>query len=683
MSEFENNLDPNIAANSEQEETGEQSPVSTQAETPQAPDAPVIPAASQMPPLSQITPPDPFVREEQAQEAAPSMPDEASAQEASVSPPVQQDGVDPQPGQADGQAPHSQPQQGQPDAQMPGMQGVIPAPPGAPVPYQYGAPQQMIPQQGAPQYNWQQNGMAPAGAVPPKKSGKVLGIVLGCAILAFAALGIGLGVLMMNSPENVVKSALMKTFSEQEKAVEQLYRDLPALRMSSFNSGPSRYEADFSFESLDEYSQEMVMASLLRGAGIKGSYVNIPETKTEEFQGSIYFGTTDLLDIYGYADPNALGAAIPSFSETVIAVHPQTLVAEIVASPLGDYVDAGILRELQNSADTLMNSERVDLTEASKQMQKDMLKLLEKDVPGLTYKRGPEENGRKTYIVSAPGDEVKAFLTHMMEYVMLESPIKEFYRSAFTPLAQEMNGMSYERFVNQSIGIWEQNLSPLALEAKITVQGGRVYQIDASLTPSGRASQELDITGIRAKCEYIGSLDTKMDVTVNMMMQGQKVDMSVFAQTMRGTDKSYEVQVDCDISADGINVYLEGDSSYGTDGLTVHQYGITASEGSTPIVRLGADISGKATVNQNGKSIQMDYNKLGFSAEGMGFDYTIWLKGKIMAEEISKDYIPSRSYTYVADMTDAELDNLMREYEAGADRFYTLLGDALSVMYDY
>ena len=218
-----------------------------------------------------------------------------------------------------------------------------------------------------------------AAAPSPKKFPLIplVVVILVLAVAAIAAFATGI----FSSPEKAVDKAFEATGKEMTKYTETLMNELPALKVLQ-NTEPksTSTEFDFTFESLDlgamATSDVTAIVDMLTGSGLRGTFVSDVETPAFELDTSVHLGDLDLLELYGFLSSELLAGNLPTFSDTVLSINPQTFAEDFKASPFYDGSDDATLQEMQN----LVNAEVALLTEMSKldskKMSEEMLAIV-------------------------------------------------------------------------------------------------------------------------------------------------------------------------------------------------------------------------------------------------------------------------------------------------------------------
>ena len=504
--------------------------------------------------------------------------------------------------------------------------------------------------------------MLPAFPAEPAPKKNRLPLIIGAVVVALVAVGTAVALLLTGSPERAVKDAFRNTAQDQRKLNEQVRADIPALG-ADIQGKPVRYDYDLSLEGVEGIDLPASVGSLLRGFGLHGYITSLPQQDTQEVETGVRFGTADILSLYVYTSPETVALGVPAFSETMLAAHPATLAEELQQSPFADSFTTGEVEQLQQQLQSQSRLSGLDTVAVSEELSKKLASIVEQQMPNIAFQKGDKVDGKQTYRITAPGEEVKAALVESMRYLLTESSLKDAYRAAFEPTALNM-GMEYEQLTAILMERLEKDISPQALTAVVTVDGGKVVKLEAALAAANEPNPEFDIFYFNVTCEFNSGVGAVADIAMSMSVDGSPLIFTASAETARDPDKSYLEKVSMDVQTKELLLGLDYSSDYRPDGGVTQGFGLELNNNGTKL-DMGLDAEGTVTKGTDGTLLTYDFPQVSMNF-GDGYSrYTARFTANMTATSVGEELQPARAFTYVAEMTDDEAQTVKDAYSEG------------------
>ena len=288
-----------------------------------------------------------------------------------------------------------------------------------------------------------------------KKTPPVLWVLLALAVVIVILVGVLMGKLLKGGgdPKEEVAKAMEATQAAQMKVMEKYQQELPAFKylFSTPAAEPKaeKISFDFRFSSLSGDvvgPDEQMVVELFKGLGIQGYVASDPENDIFELDAGLAMSGSNLLNVYGYFSPDQWAMGVPTFSDTVLSVNPQTLEQDLQQN--SDRLAAyGISMEELSGLVDLIQSEKDLMGVYSMDYQaflKGLMDAYNKAVPDAVYETGEKEGSAQNYIITIPGDQMKAAILSVLNYVYIDSEFGQSYQKFF----QSMSELSVRRTWN-------------------------------------------------------------------------------------------------------------------------------------------------------------------------------------------------------------------------------------------
>ncbi|MEM1485742.1 hypothetical protein V6615_12860 [Oscillospiraceae bacterium PP1C4] len=500
---------------------------------------------------------------------------------------------------------------------------------------------------------------------PKKKSPVILFAIIGVVLIAIIAIAAST---LFANPKAAVTKAFVATVSAQEKRVEQIANDIPAIKLAmepQLKPGKTNFSLNFESIEGDLAPEEQAIVNLLSGLAIKGDYTMDPENSISEVNSSIALGGADLLGMYIYSSPDLLAGNVPTFSDAVLSVNPKTFAADAKASPV--YAMMGLddaqLDEVQKAIDTQINSVNSMAKIDVKKMQEDMKPIGLKAVANATFTKGAKENGLQLYTVTIPGADVKTALFDLVKYIYLDSQMADIYKSAFTP--ELLGGQSYEDFMNtEVIGALQTEMPDLdtvvTLKVNKTIKAANIQMTpvaaqDGAAAGSGSLVMDYIIADDGSEKVTMNGSYTEEGTTANFM-----VDVAdKYENGLYNTDIAFTVDGSADFTmAVTANVKMDKSGAYGLAIDTKIKDGATMDS----VITYNMD----GTIKVDGDNIACDFPTITGSGEVDGKKYTLNLSAKADTAPVTTPYAITKEHKAVFSMSESELIAIAEEYSVGS-----------------
>lgn len=516
---------------------------------------------------------------------------------------------------------------------------------------------------------------APVGPVlsAAKKSRKplILGVAA-VAVVAVVAIVVVAVMRMSAPPQKALLLAMQNTLADQKQLMERVRADIPMLGGVAQGT-PARFDYEITFEGMDGPNNIAVDASLLRGTALHGFYTNVPDKQAEEMELGLRFGTADVVSMYAYASTETLMFGIPTYSDVMLAVHPDELVNEITASPFAQYFSEPALASLQQQVQSSARLGRFDTLAINDEMTARLTDIVKENAPNMLI----EKSGDDTYLITVPAEETKAVLLEAMRYFAQESALKEMYGAAFAQLTG--GGMDYAVAVEQSLAMMERDMTPQPMEATVRVKGGKVESIEASVKTPDAPNKEFDVVNLSASCNFQAGIGSLVELSLSLMQNGKTVQYVVSKEGIQDSDKSYLEKVSIDLLAEMTALGLDYSTDYRPDGGVTQSLGMeSALKGKTNFAA-GIDMEGTVKAGKDDTLLRYEFPQISINFQTEDAQrYTARIIANAQASKVGADYEPTREPTFVAQMTKEQANKWIQDFTDGILNIQTLVQDAIS-----
>ncbi|WP_066458489.1 hypothetical protein [Anaerotruncus rubiinfantis] len=517
---------------------------------------------------------------------------------------------------------------------------------------------------------------------PPvkKKSPAMLIIGILCVVLvaAVALLAATLGGMFMK-PRDAVSKAFTSTNAAVAAQKDRLAQELPGMKYLTGLAEPAPAKTNFNL-AVDQVdmgvstAENAIISKILKGFGLKGSYVNDPDSKVFELDGAVHMDGADLIGLYLYGSPELVAGGIPSFSDTVFSFNPATFAQDFQQSPL--YATSGMdeqtLNMMQEEINSQLNSMDAMSVANQKQMAEDLYRLMGGALDNATFEKAPKEEGLKCYKIIIPGEDVKGAVIDVVKYLYFDSPFAGIYRAAFEPMLID-TGMSYEAFMNdQIIGVLEQEMPPLETEAVVKVGKKNIIQSVLAVVKPVTVNT-VTFEGISLNYALAEDMTEKLTVACKITGagEGEVVDIKM-ALDDQYADGAYDLRVAFDVQAENI-LTLNLSESFRFDREGAANFGVNMDISAPTAVgaeEIAVDLVAEGSVSETDGKAVFTYPKIGGSLTTEGQTMSLYFKLDADSAPIDSPYVISRETKELFKMSELELQTEMQKMEAGAQQFF-------------
>lgn len=525
---------------------------------------------------------------------------------------------------------------------------------------------------------------------PQKKSKLPVVLIVVIAVLVVAAVAAFASGIFM-SPERAVNKAFEATAASDAKFADKLKKELPVYSVL-YGAGGKASSTDFDF-TVDSLEVSGVAAdelnlvnNLLKGSGLRGTFVSDPANEVVELDGALHMGVSDLLDFYAYLSPDKAAFSVPSFSDTAVSLNPQTIAEDLQKSPLGQDMTAEDAKMMQDSvnavADLLGAYAKMDPVA----MEADLKPILDKVRSGAAYEKAGKEGAITLYTMKIPGENVKTLVAELIRYLYVDSPLGEAMESIFNimPEYERMGYASWGEFLDgELLNDMLKEMPPIPLNVTVKVGSGKIIRgmdIAAELPP------ELVAAGLEtftASYQVDGDNVTTGSLNLTGTSEGQPV--SIVMDLRSGyLDGTFDTVMDMkmDLGADAytgmpVRMNLTETVTMDRDGGFQVKAVMAMPEmvGPGQDVNCVVDVAGTITVD--GDNVSYDFPTFGLSVDAAGEQIKLNFNASAKSGPVQTPYEMSRPSKDLFSMTEQELQAEMQKYVDGMN---ALVGKAFSIM---
>lgn len=510
-----------------------------------------------------------------------------------------------------------------------------------------------------------------------KKTPPVLWVLLALAVVIVILVGVLMGKLLKGGgdPKEEVAKAMEATQAAQMKVMEKYQQELPAFKylFSTPAAEPKaeKISFDFRFSSLSGDvvgPDEQMVVELFKGLGIQGYVASDPENDIFELDAGLAMSGSNLLNVYGYFSPDQWAMGVPTFSDTVLSVNPQTLEQDLQQN--SDRLAAyGISMEELSGLVDLIQSEKDLMGVYSMDYQaflKGLMDAYNKAVPDAVYETGEKEGSAQNYIITIPGDQMKAAILSVLNYVYIDSEFGQSYQKFFQSMSELSNGegQDWASMVQEEIlAPIEQELPNLPTTVTLSVEDGLIRKMHLVSVPEGEAANFKEAV-----------LDTTINAdgtsSFNLNVQGQDSEAQQVAMAITAvdsyTDGQYTLDMSMDVNYQGEVMTILYNVGMGQDGSMSMDLGMNMTMAEMEPVEIGFSVDG--TVQSEGEKVQVDLSNITLDlSEPSTGSASLGFTGKVDMEPITTPYTNSRETKNVFSMSDQELQEEMTKYQTGAE----------------
>ncbi len=518
---------------------------------------------------------------------------------------------------------------------------------------------------------------SPAPEQPEKKKPAVLFVVAGLALLLVVLVVLFVSGIFGKDPKKAVNDAIDATQKQSEARIERMSAEVPAAKFLMDTSVKSE-KSDFAleFQSLEGGDTSLqIVSKLLSGFGLNGTVVTDPENGVMELDGSIAMSGSDLLGLYFFLSPDTYAGGIPTFTDTMVSINPQTFAEDMRASRFYDpqSMPDDQLEELQEvltaQAGMLQSAGGLDV----KAMQADIRNILLDALENATYQKTGKDGANTVYEVKIPGADVKNTLIQLVRYLYIDSPLGQIYDNAFP--AEMLDGKRYSEMVEEEmLPAIEENMPEM--DATLVFQINKtVRSVKADFVPNDGGASGFE--HILADISYNENGDTAMTLSMGFSNQ-EKGKLSVSAEASDSyADGVYGMSLKFDLSGEtegvpvsvqiGEQLTMDKDGRYALD-FDMGFDGMDMDIGQ-PMPSFGFQLDGTVTTDDGGNTT-WDFPTFAGKMDYLGESYMLNFTCKSTSSPITGPYEASRTLTPLFGMEEAALEAWVSEYQAGVEALF-------------
>ena len=535
----------------------------------------------------------------------------------------------------------------------------------------------------APQENMQQSAEpSQTPGQPEKKKPAVLFVVAGLVLLLVVLVILWVSGIFGKDPKKAVNDAIEATQKQSEDRIERISAEIPAAKsMIDTSVQPEKSDFELEFQSLEGGDTSLqIVSKLFAGFGLKGTVVTDPENGVMELDGSIAMSGSELLGLYFFLSPETYAGGIPTFTDTMVSIDPQTFADDMRASRFYDpqTMPDEQLEELQEmltaQAGMIQSAGGLDI----RAIQEDIRKILMDALEHATYQKVGKEGKDTAYEVKIPGADIKQALVDLVRYLYIDSPIGELYDNAFP--AEMFDGKRYSEMIEEDM-LPEIEEGMPEMDATLVFQINRtIRSVKASFVPNDGGESGFET--ILADISYSEAGDTSMTVEMGFSEEGVREGSLSAEISDRYADGVYEMSLTFDLSGEeaGEPVAIQIDEQLtmdkngryalgfdmGFDGMGLDQM----------VPSIGIQLDG--TVTADGENTIWEFPVVSGKVGYLDDSYTLNFTCKSTSSPITVPYEASRTLTPLFEMGESDLDAWVSEYEAGAQALFgSLFGYAM------
>lgn len=504
---------------------------------------------------------------------------------------------------------------------------------------------------------------------PKKKKGLIWGMVAAAIIVcgsAFAMLSGG-----ASGPKAVVKEALANSYAQSLALNEKMQQEIPFLQqMQQIKAEPLHSDFSLVLNSLNGVEGAEMFNLLFAGASVQGSVEAMPDVSAFNLDAGLRLFGKDFIGLYLYQSPQEIAFQIPTFTDKVVGINLDTYEKDMEQSYLkNEDLDIEELVDSLEEMKTQLNAEPLSQTQimaVSKEILDQTMALLDKG----TYVEGETVDGLTEYRVTIAANDMKNYLTDVLQYILLDSPLRDIYEAEYTLAANELDenvDMDYSSDIKEMLAQIKEDIPDFETNMTFWIDADTMikeYTIAVKQTefPEGSltALDNFLVTG------HSEAQNSTVTVDARITEDGVPIQISLIGESSYA-DKIYNLQMVMDLQQEEetgkllISALLDGTKN--TDNLGFHM--IVNSE---DMDILAIDCNGDAYVEN--EQVTFNMKKLALTCndgiEKLGIDLSAFLRYRSIEEVSKKDFI--NLFT----MTEQEVNDLMLEYNNGIDRLFNV-----------
>lgn len=502
----------------------------------------------------------------------------------------------------------------------------------------------------------------------PKKKSPVP-LIAALAVVVVAVAGLAWAFLRPSDPKSAVESAWKASEAQWQKDADTLKKEIPLIEKLYQAGGQqaSTQNYELNFESISGFEGAAMYSSLLGGSGIHGTMTTDPERMVAELTAALQVSGSDLIDGYVYTSPDLFAFGIPSFSDTMLSINPKTAVEDLRDNSYLQQL--GITeQDLQELCDSL-NMEFESGAAANgfafdqEKLTADMKALFQPVMETAAFESAGKIDGLTSYTVTLEGGAVRQSVLDLVRYVYFDSDLSAIYRSAFTPMLEQL-GTTYDDFVNNTMLLeLEKGLPEIPVVMTVSVDGKIIRKVHLVGTPGQPALEEVTFGEIVMDFAYPAPNEQTMNLAMSVSDGGEAIDI-VMDMNSAYQDNVYGVDLNMVMSGKAVTLTVNENVLYGADGTIGLDMGVDVSEDGNNVIQLSFDADGTLTTEGETDTYDFPSVQMGLQLED-GPEYSLVLSGAFDSTPLEDGYTFTGEHTPVASMTESDWAQLSSEYEAG------------------
>lgn len=386
-----------------------------------------------------------------------------------------------------------------------------------------------------------------------KKTGLIVGVaaalIAACVVVGVAVVG--------QSPENVVKKAMAKTYAAAMKQSEQMTADIPVLaKQLEIAKGGSITDTTLRLNSLVMPDISPMLNAVLGGTTVSGTTKADPANSTYNNSYSISVLGQKLATLDLFTSPSVLSMGVPEFFADSYYLD----INNIAEAGADSYLFTQMMPMGKENLQTFADMYKGYITsigsmnpEALKAMEKRMGEICMENLTDVTYSKDGD-----IFTVTLPAQTVAGVLSATVQYIYLESPLSG-------QMLAMLPGEAKTEFIN-SINTMGTDLanelpqSPTVI--RLDINKGKI--ITAELLTEG-VSIKGDFFSMLMKMNFSGGNVEQVDLKLAVDDGEQPITMDMSAKSSY-SNKVMDVAVTMNMADGSGNPVLAMDVGYKLDG---------------------------------------------------------------------------------------------------------------------
>lgn len=390
-----------------------------------------------------------------------------------------------------------------------------------------------------------------------KKTGLIVGIAAAiiavCLVIGFVVVG--------QTPENVVKKALVKTYAAMNKQSTQMIADIPVLaKQEEIAKGGSITDMTLRLNSMEAPGMDALLGTVISGTTISGTTKADPVNNIYSNSYGISMLGQRLATLDLFTSPTVLSVGVPEFFANSYYLDMDKMTETGAYSYLFGHMLFMSQENLQTFADMYkgyMTSLGSMNPEALKAMEKRMGEICMENLQDVEYAKVTVD-GKKQYTVAIPAQSINDILSATLQYIYLESPLSG-------QMLAMMAGEAKTEFINSINTLSDDIAKELPQTPTIVtmeIEGGMIKVADILTEGSSTSGVPM-----RFNLRMDGNSGTMENVTCNLVAgEGEMGVVMDMKATSTYSNKIMDVAVEMEMATGGGTPVLSMGIGYKLDG---------------------------------------------------------------------------------------------------------------------